>query len=224
VGLHDTNYVESHNELLGPNSRLIEKIDGNSTGAPPSLTAVKKTTLAATILFTTPGVPLVYQGDEFFDYSTFDYKTPLNWSNETTYSGIQTLYQKLIAARVNYFTNTPGLSDPNVNFFHDDTTNDVVAWDRYNSSAPCTDDVVIVANLNSSDINNNPANYQVGLPCSGTWRVTFNGDSTAYDSGFGNVGLTEGSTFSAQSKPYDGYSYSAALNIGKFSAIILTKN
>jgi 1,4-alpha-glucan branching enzyme len=224
VGLHDTNYVESHNELGVANSRLIEKIDGNTTGAPPSLTAVKKTTLATSILFTTPGVPLVYQGDEFLDYSIFDFKTPLNWSNETTYAGIQSLYQALIAARVNSLTKTPGLSDPNVKFFHNDTASDVVAWDRYKVSAPCADDVVIVANLNSSDINNTPATYRVGLPCSGTWTAVFNGDSTTYYSGFGNVGPDEGSTFSAQSTPCDGYNYSTTLNIGKFSAIVLSKN
>ncbi len=221
VGLHDTNYVQSHNELGLPHSRLIELIDGNTTGAPPSTTAVKKTTLAASILFATPGIPLVYQGDEFLDYSTFDFKTPLTWANENLYGGIESLYRNLIAARVNHGTNTPGLSDPSVHVFHQDQNADVVAWDRYKAASPCADNVVVIANLNSTDLS---SNYRVGLPCAGVWRVVFNGDSTAYDSNFGGVGPAEGSTFTAQSAAWDGYKYSTTLGIGKFSAIILARD
>jgi 1,4-alpha-glucan branching enzyme len=220
VGLHDINYVQSHDELTTNNSRLIELIDGNTTGAPPSLVALKKDTLAASILFTTPGIPMVYQGDEFLDYSIFDHTTPLKWSNETTYSGIVSLYTNLIAARVNNATSTPGLSDPDINVFHEDSTNDVVAWDRYSSSSPCGDDVVVVANLSPSDM---VSTYRIGLPCAGTWKVVFNSDSSAYSSSFGNIGPSEGSTFSAVNVTWDGLSYTTTLAIGKFSLIILTK-
>jgi len=221
VGLHETNYVQSHNELTTPNSRLIELIDNNTTGAPPSLIALKKDALAASILFTTIGIPMVYQGDEFLDYSTFDFKTPLTWSNAITYSGIVALYRKLIAARVNNGTGTPGLSDPNINVFHKDSTSDVVAWDRYNLASSCTDDVVVVANLN---IANTGSGYTIGLPCPGLWKVVFNSDNTTYNSQFGNIGPTEGSTFTAAKIDHDGYSYSTSLAIGKFSLIILAKD
>lgn len=221
VGLHDTNYVQSHNELQAANSRLIELIDHNTTGVAPSTTALKKASLAAGILFTTPGVPMVYQGDEFLDFSTFDFKTPLNWTNETTYSGWTTMYQRLIAYRVNFFGNTAGLTDPSINVFHEDSTGGVVAWDRYNSSSPCTDDVVVAANLNSSAT---ASNYRIGLPCQGTWKVIFNSDSTNYNSQFGNAGPAEGTTFSAQNIAWDGLNYSIADTIGKWSVIILAKD
>jgi 1,4-alpha-glucan branching enzyme len=221
IGLHDTNYVQSHNELQSPNSRLIELIDNNTSGNPPSLNALKKTSLAAGILFTTPGVPIVYQGDEFLDYSTFDFTTPLNWQNETTYSGWITMYQHLIAARENQNGNTAGLTDASVNAYHEDSTSDVVAWDRYNSSSPCTNDVVVVANLNSTNMG---STYRIGLPCSGTWKVVFNSDSTTYNPGFGAIGPSEGSTLTAQSLAWDGMNYSINFAIGKFSLIILARN
>ncbi len=221
IGLHDTNYVQSHNELQGANSRLIELIDRNTTRSPPSVTALKKTSLAAAILFTTPVVPLVYQGDEFLDDSTFDWKTPLNWDNATTYAGWVTMYQRLIAARVNRDGDTAGLSDASINVFHEDSTGDVVAWDRYNASSPCTDDVVIIANLNSSETG---SNYTIGLPCPGPWKVVFNSDATAYDSQFGNVGPAEGSRFTALGTARDGLSHSANFSVGMFSLLILARD
>src|SRR6202044_3515491 len=105
--------------------------------------------------------------------------------NATTYSGIVALNRKLIAARVNNGTGTPGLSDPNINVFHKDSTSNVVAWDRYNSASSCKDDVVVVANLN---IANAGSGYTIGLPCPGLWKVVFNSDNTAYNSQFGNIG------------------------------------
>jgi 1,4-alpha-glucan branching enzyme len=218
-GLQRTNYVQSHNELLKPHSRLIELIDDNKAETPPSLTALKKYTVAASILFTIPGVPMVYQGDEFLDSSTFDRKTPLEWTNVRKWSGIATLYRHLIAARINRSTDTPGLSDPDMNVFHEDSTGDVVAWDRYNSSSPCADDVVAIANLNTQAT---ASSYTIGLPCSGNWHVVFNSDSRTYNSGFGAVGPAEGSTVAVQSTPRDGFNYSASFATGKLSVIVLS--
>jgi 1,4-alpha-glucan branching enzyme len=220
AGLHDTNYVQSHNELVRAKSRLVERIDRNTVGTRPSAIALKKVSLAAGILFTTPGVPLVYQGDEFLDDSTFDWKTPLNWNNATIYSGWVTMYRRLIAARVNNGGDTAGLSDQGIKLLHVDNIGDVVAWDRYNPSATCRDDVVVVANLNSSDT---APDYRIGLPCSGMWKVVFNSDSTTYSSQFTNAGPAEGSTFAAQDAAWDSLNYSTRFAIGKFSLVILAR-
>lgn len=218
VGLHDTNFLQSHNELLKPHTRLIEMIDRNTTGRPPTLNAVKKETLAASILFTTPGIPMVYQGDEFLDGSVFDRKTPLDWTNATKWSGIALLYRHLIAARASRSMGAPGLADPDIHVYHTDHTADVVAWDRYLASAPCTDDVVVIANLGPTPTG---PGYALGLPCQRNWRVIFNSDSKAYNPGFDAVGPDEGSTITAQNKPLDGLNYSASFAIGKFSVVIL---
>jgi 1,4-alpha-glucan branching enzyme len=218
VGLHNTNFLQSHNELLKPHSRLIEMIDHNTTGSPPTLNALKKETLAASILFTTPGIPMVYQGEEFLDYSVFDRKTPIDWTNETKWSGIALLYQHLIAARTSRSTGTRGLADPDINVYHKDNTTGVIAWDRYLASASCTDDVVVIANLGPTATG---SSYAFGLPCPGNWRVIFNSDSQSYNSGFDAVGPDEGSKILAQSRPLDGFAYSTNFSIGKFSVVIL---
>jgi 1,4-alpha-glucan branching enzyme len=128
------------------------------------------------------------------------------------------MYQHLIAAHQNADGNTAGLSDTDINTFREDTTNDVVGWDRYNSSSPCTDDVVMIANLSSVNM---WGTYGFGLPCGGTWKVVFNSDSTAYNSQFAGVGPAEGSTFTATTTGMNGYNYSTKMAIGKWSVIIL---
>jgi 1,4-alpha-glucan branching enzyme len=134
-------YFESHNELSVAGSRLIQLVDKED---PTSRTARKKQALAAAILFTTPGVPLVFQGDEFLDTSPADFKTPLNWSNLQNWTGFNALYASLAGLRTNAAGTTPGLTDPNLNIYQKDAINNVIAYDRYDQSNPGADDVIVV--------------------------------------------------------------------------------
>jgi len=208
-------YFESHNELVTPNSRLIQKIDPQD---PTSRTARKKQTLAAAILFTSPEVPMLFQGDEFLDTSWLDFKTPLNWTNAQTWSGIRELYGNLVPLRTNAAGTTPGLTDSDLNIYQKDASNDVIVYDRYNKSSPGSDDVIVVANVSSTVFN---SGYEIGLPYGGIWQVAFNSDSSAYASDFGNVGPSGPVT--AVNIPYAGQPYSATVPIGDFSVLILTR-
>ena len=217
VYLQSVAYIESHNELSSKNSRLYQLVDPQD---PTSRTARKKATLAAEILFTSPEVPLMFQGDEFLDLSWQDNKTPLDWSNAQIWAGIRQLYTDLVHLRTNADGASPGLSDSGLNIYQQDKTNDVIVYDRYNPSAPSADDVIVIANLSSTVLNND--SYQIGLPYGGTWQVLFNSDSTEYSSDFGNVGPAAGSTLTAVNVPYAGQPYSATLSVGDFSTIVLT--
>ena len=209
-------YVESHNELTTANSRLYQLVDKSN---PTSRTARKKATLAAGILFTSPEVPMIFQGDEFLDPSWLDNKTTLNWTNAQTWSGIVQLYSDLVHLRTNAAGSSAGLSDPELNIYQQDKANDVLVYDRYDKSAGGIDDVVVVANL-SGDVFNG-SGYEIGLPYGGTWQVLFNSDSTAYSSDFGNVGPSGPVT--AANVPYAGQPYSATIPIGDYSVVVLSR-
>jgi len=210
-------YFESHNELVTANSRLIQLVDLQD---PTSRTARKKQALAAAILFTSPEVPMLYQGDEFLDTSWLDFKTPLNWTNAQTWAGIGALYGSLVNLRTNAAGTTPGLSDPNLNVYQKDATNNVIVYDRYNQTAPGTDDVIVVANL-SATVFNGASQYTIGLPYGGAWQVAFNSDSTTYSTDFGNIGPAGPVT--AVNAPFAGQPYSATIPIGDYSVLILTQ-
>lgn len=216
VYLQSVAYVESHNELSTANSRLYQLVDPQD---PTSRTARKKATLAAGILFTSPEVPMIFQGDEFLDPSWVDNQTTLDWTNAQTWAGIVELYGNLVNLRTNAAGTSSGLFDPDLNIYQQDKTNDVVVYDRYNKSAPGADDVVVVANLSGTVFNG--SGYEIGLPYGGTWQVLFNGDSTAYSSDFGNVGPQ--GPITAVKVPYAGQPYSATVPIGDYSVLVLSR-
>ena len=182
VYLQSVAYVESQDELTTKNSRLYQLVDPQN---PTSRSARKKAALGAGILFTSPELPMVYQGDEFLDPSWLDNKTMLDWTNATTWSGIVQLYSDLVHLRTNARETSPGLSDANLNIYQQDKTANVLVYDRYRSSNPGTDDVVVVANLSGTVFS---SGYEIGLPYAGSWQVLFNSDSTVYSSDFGNIG------------------------------------
>jgi len=215
VYLQSIAYIESQDELTSPNSRLYQLVDPQD---PTSRTARKKTALGAGILFTSPEVPMIYQGDEFLDPSWLDNKTTLNWTNAVTWAGIVQLYGNLVNLRTDAGGTSPGLVDPDLNIYQQDKADDVLVYDRYNISAPGADDVIVVANLSSTVFG---AGYQIGLPYGGTWQVLFNSDSTVYSSDFGNVGPTGPVT--AVNIPFAGQPYSAMVPVGDYSLLILSQ-
>jgi len=204
-------YVESHNELTKANSRLYQLVDPQD---PTSRTARKKAALAAAILFTSPEVPMIFQGDEFLDPSWLDNKTPLNWQNAQTWAGIRSLYGALVSLRTDAGGISPGLADPNLNIYQQDKTSDVLVYDRFDQSQPGSDDVIVVANLSGNVLNS----YQIGLPYGGAWNVLFNSDSTAYSSDFGNIGPV--GSITAVNVPYGGQPHSATVPIGDYSVLV----
>ena len=216
VYLQTVAYVESHNELTTKNSRLYQLVDPQD---PTSRIARKKSTLAAAILLTSPEGPLIFQGDEFLDPSWLDNKTTLNWTNATTWAGIVQLYGALVGLRTNASAVSPGLTDPDLNIYQQDKTNDVLVYDRYNKASLGADDVIVIANLSGTVFNG--TGYEIGLPYAGTWQVLFNSDSTAYSSDFGNVGPAGSVT--AVNIPHAGQPYSAFVPIGDYSVLILSQ-
>jgi 1,4-alpha-glucan branching enzyme len=126
------------------------------------------------------------------------------------------LYGNLVKLRTNLAGTSPGLSDPDLNIYQQEKNEDVLVYDRYNQSAPGTDDVIVVANLSGTVFK---GGIKIGLPYGGTWQVLFNSDSTAYSSDFGNVGPSGPVT--AVSDPYGHQPYSAVVPIGDYSVLVL---
>ena len=73
--------------------RLPVRIDGSN---PTSYYARKRSTLGAAITLTTPGMPMILQGEEMLTTNQFGASNALDWSQTNTYSGIVSLYTDLI--------------------------------------------------------------------------------------------------------------------------------
>lgn len=216
-------YTESHDEVAASlNSqerpdhyRLPEAIwRGNAD----SWFARKRSTLGATLLFTTPGIPMIFQGQEFLEWGSWRDNIPLDWQKKSSFSGIWALYQSLIRLRRNWFNNTRGLRGQHVNVFHVNNNDKVIAFHRWENGGG-GDDVIVV--LNFSD--RNYGSYTIGLPREGTWYVRFNSDWQGFSPDFRNFAGYNTTAGRAIWGDTDGLTYAGNVGIGAYSALILSQ-
>jgi 1,4-alpha-glucan branching enzyme len=207
-------YTESHDEVGASSgkSRVPEQIWPGSAG---SYYSKKRSTLGAGLVFTSPGIPMIFMGQEFLEDGSWQDSDPLDWSKNTTYAGIKLLYTHLIGLRRNLSGHTRGLLGKNVNVFHVNNTSKVIAFHRWWSGGP-GDDVIVVANFSNQEL----TGYNIGMPRGGRWRVRFNSDWNGYDSGFNNWNAYDAN---AQLGSKDGLNYNANVGIGPYTIIILSQ-
>ena len=205
-------YTESHDEDANGQSRVPEEIwPGNAS----SYYSQKRSTLGAALVFTAPGIPMIFQGQEFLESGFFSDTVPLDWTKQQTFSGILTMYGDMIRLRRNWFQTTAGLQGQSLNVFHVNDTAKVIAFHRWDQGGP-GDDVVVVVNM----ANQAYQSYAIGFPRAGVWQVRFNSDWNGYSADFGNQ-LSCDTT--AGSPGLDGMPYSGNVGIGAYTAIILSQ-
>lgn len=152
---------------------------------PGSIWARKRSLLGAAIVLTTPGIPMIFQGQEMYETQAFHDDAPLRWELTNTYAGMVRAYADLIHLRRNLGGATPGLKGVGVNVHHVDNDKKVIAYVRWDPSES-SDPVLVVANFSAIDFDQN--DYVVPFPSAGTWVRQFNGDSKRYADDFGDVG------------------------------------
>jgi 1,4-alpha-glucan branching enzyme len=134
-------YTESHDEDANGQSRVPEEIWPGNAG---SYFSKKRSTLGAALVFTAPGIPMIFQGQEFLESGFFSDQKPLDWTKQQTFSGILAMYRDMIRLRRNWFNNTAGLQGQNLNVFHVSDEAKVIACHRWDQGGQ-GDDVVVVA-------------------------------------------------------------------------------
>jgi 1,4-alpha-glucan branching enzyme len=205
-------YTESHDEVANGKARVPEEVD---PGKASSWAAKKKSCLGAAMVFTSPGIPMIFQGQEFLEDDWFHDQDPLDWSKKVKYSGIFRLYQDLIALRLNRHGYTRGLSGQEVSVYHINQDKKVIVYHRWDKGGP-GDSVVVAANFSVQP----QTDYLIGFPEEGEWIVRFNSDSKLYDREFGDVGEP---TARAAAPGQDGLPAKGTLDIAPYSVIIMSQ-
>jgi 1,4-alpha-glucan branching enzyme len=205
-------YTESHDEVANGKARIPEEI---SPGQPDTYFAKKRSTLGAAVLLTAPGIPMLFQGQEFLEDRWFADTDPLEWSLLEKHPGIVDLYRHLIHLRRNFYGNTAGLCGQEAAVTHLNNEQKLLVWQRWQQDND-QQRVVVVANF----ANQAQQEYRIGLPNPGQWLVRFNSDWNGYDAEFSNV---TPSSFSAEVAPLDDQPCSAVIAIGPYSLLILSQ-
>ena len=180
--------------------------------------AKKRSSLGAAILFTSPGVPLVFMGQEFFEQGSWSDTGTLDWNKRNIYAGIWDLYQTLIRLRRNWYNNTGGLKGQHVNVYNINNTEKLIAYHRWDTGGP-GDDVIVIANFG----NRNYDSYTLGFPREGTWYVRFNSDWNGYSSDFSNQPGYDIISRRVLGGDSDGLLFTGNIGIGPYSALILSQ-
>ncbi len=205
-------YTESHDEVANGRSRVPEEIwPGNAS----SYYSKKRSTLASALVLTSPGIPMMFMGQEFLEDGYFSDDDPLDWNKLTLFPGIHAMYRDMIRLRRNLGGSTRGLQGNNTNIHHVNNGDKVIAFHRWDQGG-AGDDVIVIANFK----NQAWTNYRIGLPSPGLWQVRLNSDWVGYDSSFGNHASPD---LLAEQVPHDGMPYSASFSFGPYTALILSQ-
>jgi 1,4-alpha-glucan branching enzyme len=205
-------YSESHDEVANGKARVPQEIKPDD---PTGWYAQKRSTLAAGLVFTSPGIPMLFQGQEFLQGEWFRDDVPLNWDMNEQYHGIVRLYRDLIHLRLNIQGYSRGLCGQFFNIYHVNDVDKVIAFQRWDQHGP-GDDVVVVLNFSSAQ----KEYYDIGMPTTGLWKLRLNSDAPIYSNDFqgffsGDVEAFEGAR--------DGLDTYSTISIGPYSMLIFTQ-
>jgi 1,4-alpha-glucan branching enzyme len=206
-------YTESHDEVANGHRRVPEEIWPGNAG---SWFAKKRSTIGAALALTAPGIPMIFQGQEFLEDQWFHDDDPLDWSKLERYGGIQQLYRDLIRLRRNWYDTTRGLRGQGVHVHHVNDADKLIAFRRWDAGGP-RDDVIVVVNM----ANRGYDSYTIGFPRGGLWRVRLNSDWAGYDREFGDHPSYD---TAAAPDGRDDMPYSGNLRIGPYSVVILSQD
>jgi 1,4-alpha-glucan branching enzyme len=205
-------YTESHDEVANGKQRLVSEIDPSEQ---PGRYAIKRSCLGAALVMTAPGIPMLFQGQEFLRDQWFRDDRPIDWHRAEEYADITTLYRDLISLRLNRSGYSAGLCGQHTAVYHVNDNDKLIAMHRWQEGG-AGDDVVVVFNFAEG----RKDHYVIGLPQAGEWKLRFNSDATLYSE---QLDETPSGDITAQDEAHDGHAFSAAITIGAYSCLIYTQ-
>jgi 1,4-alpha-glucan branching enzyme len=156
-------------------------------------------------------------GQEFLEWGSWSDGTELDWSKATRLEGIRNLYRDMIHLRRNWDNKTRGLSGQNVNVYHVNNTDKVIAYHCW-ANGGAGDDVLVLVNF----ANRTYDNYHLGFPRVGTWRVRFNSDWRGYSALFGDHSSFD--VLAQADSAADGMQCGGSIGLGNYTCIILSQD
>ncbi len=208
-------YSESHDSVANGQARIPQEIDAGDTAG---YYARKRSMLAAGLTLTTPGIPMLFEGQEFLEAGWFRDTVAIDWKKLESFKKVNRLYRDLIHLRRNAFGNTKGLVGPYAEIYHFNDRDKVLAYHRWMEHGP-KDDVIVVASFTNQAFE---SGYRLGLPSGGKWTVRFNSDWKGYGSDFDDVGLAE-TVITAEPEARDGYAFTGEVNLSSYGFLILSQ-
>ena len=204
--------TENHDTVGNGGARVPQRVDAGDAG---SYAARKRSMLAAALMLTAPGVPMLFMGQEHLAAGTFaPTPAPLDWSHAEAHARVRAFYRTLVRLRRNRDGASAGLLGAHIAVTHLSASNKVIAYRRWDRGG---DDVVVIANLRDRRY----ARYDVGLPAGGAWRVRVDSDDPRWSTDFRGPAVA---SVTAAARPYDGQPFTGSLTLGPWSVVVLSRD
>lgn len=203
-------YTESHDEVANGQARVVSEVD---SADPTGWYAQKRSTVGAALALTSPGIPMLFQGQEFLQGEWFRDDVPVDWDLSEDHHGIVRLYRDLIRLRRNWRDSTRGLSGHGTAITHLDEDANLLAVHRWVDGGP-GDSTVVVINLSNGEQHD----VTIGMPSAGQWRLELNSDATLYSDDFGDFHSTD--THACAEAAVGGAPAGALVSIAPYSVLI----
>ena len=128
-------YTESHDDVANGQVRVPESI---TPGAADSWWAKKRAVLGSVIVLTSPGIPMLFQGQELLEDRWFDDTVALDWEKAHSNDGILRLHHDVIALRRTADPDQAcrGLRGTNLHILRADNEAKILAYHRWDKGGP----------------------------------------------------------------------------------------
>lgn len=190
-------FSESHDADANGHERMNEEIAEGDSG---NVYARKRSMMAAAITLTTPGIPMLFMGQEFMESGWFSHWHNLDWPLVEKFPGTVQFYRDLINLRLNL----PELTEGGFEATQSNLDDKVLAYSRGEGRG-----VVVVLNFT-----NDQKAIEIDFPSNGHWKLWLNSDWQGYSQDFSNT----------ESKDVDTKDCKATINIGPYSVLIYQRN
>ena len=164
-------YTESHDEVANGRTRVPAEIDPD---APTSMHAFRRSVAGAMLVMATPGVPMMFQGQEWGDEDWFDDSRDLQWGRLEERHGVVHLWADLIRLRTGVDDRAGGLRGDEVACERSGPDGRVLLIRRWGIGGPESASVAIV-NLGTQPVDG----IELGFTESG-WQCVFSSDWVGY--------------------------------------------
>jgi 1,4-alpha-glucan branching enzyme len=203
-------YTESHDEVANGKSRVPEEISPENGN---DWFAKKRSVLGAVVTLTSPGIPMIFQGQELLEGGYFSDTNPLDWSKSKDFKGINRLYRDLIKLRTNANGLSKGLTGQDIEMLYVNNDEKIIAYHRWEEKGP-KDSVVVVLNFSDKQFKD----YIIPFPQQGLWKIRFNSDWQGYDPEFGDELVMDTETLECNNAEEE--KCEARVNLAPYSAVI----
>ena len=154
-------YTESHDDVANGQTRVPEAI---APGDADNWWATKRAVLGSALVLTSPGIPMLFQGQELLEDRWFDDQIGMDWAKASANLGILRLHRDLIALRRAMDGATRGLRGSNAAILRADNDAKLLAVHRWMDGGP-HDDTVVIANFADRTVED----WRIGFPAPGRW-------------------------------------------------------